>query len=257
MGEAFETSTPREASDSFLVELIRGRCGYVQCSTKTGQFAKLCSKGEEGASQNVQDAEELHVRVKAKVALEALKEQEVLAELGSRFGVYPGVVGRWKKQLREGLPQVLADRRAQAAQAESAERRVRGAYREGAYTVSELRQELEIIDGQCEELERNRKRAGNLAAAAKLRGKRFAEAVDCCQEFAALIDEADRDQKRVIIEALIERLTLSAEGELTIRLVFGPGPEDAGGSDGCKMVPPSRVVHRSALHPGTVLPGKK
>lgn len=56
---------------------------------------------------------------KAKVALEALKEQETLAELGSRFGVHPVVVGQWKKQLREGLPQVFADRRAQTAQAEA------------------------------------------------------------------------------------------------------------------------------------------
>jgi transposase-like protein len=56
---------------------------------------------------------------KAKVALEALKEQETLAELGSRFGVHPVVVGQWKKQLREGLPQVFADRRTQAGQAEA------------------------------------------------------------------------------------------------------------------------------------------
>jgi transposase-like protein len=56
---------------------------------------------------------------KAKVALEALKEQETLAELGSRFGVHPVVVGQWKKQLREGLSQVFADRRVQVAQAEA------------------------------------------------------------------------------------------------------------------------------------------
>jgi transposase len=56
---------------------------------------------------------------KAKVALEALKEQETLAELGSRFGVHPVVGGQWKKQLRDGMPQVFADRRAQAGQAEA------------------------------------------------------------------------------------------------------------------------------------------
>jgi transposase-like protein len=48
---------------------------------------------------------------KARVALEALKEQETLAEIGSRFGVHPVVVGQWKKQLRDGVPQVFADRR--------------------------------------------------------------------------------------------------------------------------------------------------
>lgn len=56
---------------------------------------------------------------KAKVALEALKEQETLAELGSRFGLHPVVVSQWKKQLREGLPQVFSDRRAKAEQSEA------------------------------------------------------------------------------------------------------------------------------------------
>jgi putative transposase len=56
---------------------------------------------------------------KAKVALEALKEQETLAELGSRFGLHPVVVGQWKKQLREGLPQVFSDRRVKAEQADA------------------------------------------------------------------------------------------------------------------------------------------
>lgn len=56
---------------------------------------------------------------KAKVALEALKERETLVELGSRGGVHLVVVGQWKKQLREGLPQVFADLRAQAGQAET------------------------------------------------------------------------------------------------------------------------------------------
>ena len=56
---------------------------------------------------------------KARVALEALKEQETLAELGSRFGVHPVVVGQWKKQLREELPRIFADRRPKQEQAEA------------------------------------------------------------------------------------------------------------------------------------------
>jgi transposase-like protein len=38
--------------------------------------------------------------LKARVALEALKTQEALAELGSRFGVHPVGVGRWKQLTR-------------------------------------------------------------------------------------------------------------------------------------------------------------
>jgi putative transposase len=47
------------------------------------------------------------------VALEALKEQSTLAELASRFEVHPTLIGQWKKQLRDELPRIFADRRQQ------------------------------------------------------------------------------------------------------------------------------------------------
>ena len=51
---------------------------------------------------------------KAKVALEALKEQSTLAELASQFEVHPTLIVQWKKQLREAMPELFADRRRQA-----------------------------------------------------------------------------------------------------------------------------------------------
>ena len=48
---------------------------------------------------------------KAKVALEALKEQQTLSELGSCYGVHPTLVAQWKRQLRDGLPQLFRDPR--------------------------------------------------------------------------------------------------------------------------------------------------
>jgi putative transposase len=48
---------------------------------------------------------------KVKVALEALKEQQTLAELGASYGVHPALVAQWKRQLREALPAVFKDRR--------------------------------------------------------------------------------------------------------------------------------------------------
>jgi transposase-like protein len=48
---------------------------------------------------------------KAKVALEALKEQQTLAELGATYGVHPTLVAQWKRQLRDALPKLFADRR--------------------------------------------------------------------------------------------------------------------------------------------------
>lgn len=41
--------------------------------------------------------------LKAKVALEALKEQETSGQLASKFSVHPVQIGLWKKQAREAV----------------------------------------------------------------------------------------------------------------------------------------------------------
>jgi transposase-like protein len=46
---------------------------------------------------------------KAKVALEAIKEQKTIAELSSMYGIHSTQITKWKKKALEGLNQIFSD----------------------------------------------------------------------------------------------------------------------------------------------------
>ncbi len=48
---------------------------------------------------------------KAKVALEAIKEQKTSAELASLYQVHPGQIRNWKAVVLKGLVEMFSDRR--------------------------------------------------------------------------------------------------------------------------------------------------
>ena len=48
-----------------------------------------------------------HPEFKAKVALEALKGEERISELATRFGIHPTMIHQWKRALLEGAPGVF------------------------------------------------------------------------------------------------------------------------------------------------------
>ena len=54
-------------------------------------------------------------RFKANVAIEAIKNQQTVAQIASHYEVHPNQVSQWKKQALEELPQMFAHRRPKAA----------------------------------------------------------------------------------------------------------------------------------------------
>ena len=57
---------------------------------------------------------------KAKVALEALKGQEMVAQLAARYEVHPGQIQAWKKALAEGASGVFGNGKDQKAKNDAA-----------------------------------------------------------------------------------------------------------------------------------------
>ena len=53
---------------------------------------------------------------KAKVAVEAIKEQKTLAELASQYAVHPTQIKQWKQQAVSGLEECFSDKRKQKEQ---------------------------------------------------------------------------------------------------------------------------------------------
>lgn len=47
---------------------------------------------------------------KAKVALEAIKEQKTIAELASLYGVHPTQITKWKKKALDFIQQIFSDK---------------------------------------------------------------------------------------------------------------------------------------------------
>ena len=52
---------------------------------------------------------------KAQVAIEAIKNQQTVAQIASEYGVHPTQVNQWKKQVLEQLPQLFTNGRSKAA----------------------------------------------------------------------------------------------------------------------------------------------
>jgi putative transposase len=58
--------------------------------------------------------------LKAKVALEAIKNQKTANEIASDSGVHPGLVAKWKKQALQNMTLIFQDGRSSSLEAQEA-----------------------------------------------------------------------------------------------------------------------------------------
>lgn len=54
-------------------------------------------------------------KFKARVAIEAIRGEKTLNQLGSQFGVHPIQIGHWRKAALEQLPEIFVDGRKRKA----------------------------------------------------------------------------------------------------------------------------------------------
>ncbi len=60
---------------------------------------------------------------KAKVALEAIKGEQTLSELSSRYGVHPNMIANWKRQATSNMAELFSSKTVRSRAAE--EKRIR------------------------------------------------------------------------------------------------------------------------------------
>ena len=79
---------------------------------------------------------------KAKVALEALKEEEATAEIASRYDVHPSQVRTWKRALLEGASGIFGDAQGQQKKNDKA------LVAQSAGRVGQLKVERDFLEGR-------------------------------------------------------------------------------------------------------------
>lgn len=55
-------------------------------------------------------------RIKAQVALEALKNQQTIAKIASEYGVHPNLVTQWKQRLLAEIPDIFSSKQQKSKQ---------------------------------------------------------------------------------------------------------------------------------------------
>ena len=63
----------------------------------------------EWRDRNHAETEKYPAELKARVALQALRGEQTMAELSSRYKIHPNLIANWKKKAQEALVDVFSD----------------------------------------------------------------------------------------------------------------------------------------------------
>lgn len=83
---------------------------------------------------------------KAKVVLEALREQGTSAEIASKYGIHPNQITQWKKTFLKNLPEVFSKKKSD--ETDILKKRESELYRQ----IGQLKYEVDWLKKKSEEL---------------------------------------------------------------------------------------------------------
>jgi transposase-like protein len=83
---------------------------------------------------------------KARVAIEAIRGVKTISEIAAEFEIHPVMVGNWKKDMLEHLPDLIENKHAK--QEKNTEKETEQLHRK----VGQLTMEVEFLEKKCKQL---------------------------------------------------------------------------------------------------------
>lgn len=95
-----------------------------------------------------QQRKKIDKEIKAKVALEAIRNEKTVSQITSQFEVQSGQISTWKKKLVSAAPDVFEDKRSKEFREKDAEKREQ----EYQLQIGKMQMEIEWLKKKCKQL---------------------------------------------------------------------------------------------------------